>query len=158
MIDSLDDWRPSGRVCLWRYKPMPKMYSGWHFTADADGCRVLLDLLMRLHSRQGPGHRTMAVFDPVAIGVDRIFGDHELDVRKPEKFRLAFDPDHSDSTPHIRFDDGRFVLGLGPGSLPTMANALGDLARNDADFGMTLTGPASVGMDVMNFWWWPKGQ
>ena len=158
MTSGLDAWRPNGRICIWRYEPMLKMYAGWHFTADSDGCAALMELFERMAALKQRGHRTMPVSDPVVVGADRIFGAHALSVRRPATVRIAFDPDGADTDPHVEIQDDRFVLTTGPNSIERIRDAVADVARGHADFGIGLCGPAGIGMDTMQFWWWPKAR
>jgi hypothetical protein len=158
MTSGLDAWRPNGRICIWRYKPMLKMYAGWHFAADSDGRRALIDLFEPMGRLKQPGRRTMPVSDPVAVGVDRIFGAHALGVQHPSTLRIAFDPNRSDTDPHVEIQDDRFVLTTGPNSIERIRDAVADVARGHADFGIGLCGPASSGMDTIQFWWWPEAR
>ncbi len=125
------------------------MYSGWHFTADPDGCDSLLQLLDGFVSPDTAHHRTLSVIDPRSIGVDRIFGEHELKVRHPAKLRLAFDPVVTASQLFEEAD--RVSLVLGAEGLPAFREAVVDLRADQADFTIGL-----AGKEGLSFWWWPK--
>jgi len=45
MDDSVKRWKLQGHAYIWRYQGNTRNYPGWHFTADAQGCVSLLELL-----------------------------------------------------------------------------------------------------------------
>ena len=146
-------WRQDGIACLWRYKPMPRMYSGWHFSADIAGCQSLLELLGALASEAEPAHRTLNLSDPEAAGADRIFGSHELQVRPATKLRIGFDPTTFASSIHD--EEGRVDLALGPSGLKVLSRAITDLKRGDGDFSEAFGDYKSDPMCRTSFWRWP---
>jgi hypothetical protein len=148
---AVEGWRQAGRVCLWRYKPIPKIYAGWHFSADAQGCDSLLDLLARMRSASGPAHRTVMLSDPRRWQADQIFGEHALKVRFPAKLRLEFDPAGSRPDPMTTEIDDRLVLGLGPGALEDFSGYVAEVRDGGGDFGIGLD-PGSD-MKTMMLWW-----
>lgn len=153
---SIADWKQRGRVALWRYDPMPRMYSGWHFTADPEGCSSLDELFLLLLTAEHPAHRTVTLIDPRPIGADRIFGEHSLRVRFPEKLRFAFDPkaprDHSDFVEA----DGKIEHSIGETWLREWQAALADIAQGDADFSIRFQAEKPHDpMKRITFWWWP---
>ncbi|MES2835780.1 MAG: hypothetical protein V4707_13840 [Pseudomonadota bacterium] len=125
------------------------MYSGWHFSADAEGCDSLLELLDGLATAGTANHRTLAVVHPGSVGVDRIFGDHALKVHHPAKLRLAFDS----ATPEADLVEtsDRVTLTMGADGLKAFREAISDLRAGEADFGISLADD-----DSLSFWWWPK--
>lgn len=144
-------WSQSGRLSLWRYTPKLRMYSGWHVAADVEGCDSVLALLDAFASDGLATHRTLSVTDPLSVGVDRIFGEHDLKVRHPAKLRLAFDPTLSSANPALYEALDRVTLTMGPKGLEAVREAVTDLRAGEADFGMGLADD-----DSLSFWWWPK--
>ena len=142
-------WQQRGRLSIWRYAPMLRMYSGWHFSADAEGCESLLELLDALGSTNTSDYRTLAVVNPKSMGVDRIFSDHTLRVHHPAKMRLAFDPTALDA--ELVETSDRVTLTMGANGLKEFQKAMCDLRAGEADFGICLAGD-----DSLSFWWWPK--
>jgi hypothetical protein len=128
------------------------MYAGWHFSADGEGCRSLLDLFEILSNASFPAHRTVTIADPQIVGVDRIFGEHALRLDVPAKLRLGNDPSGTAGT--SSFSDGAFSMTLRPEDLAEFSRAVADVSVDHADFGV------GFGADdlVVRFWWWPKGR
>ncbi|MFN4092363.1 MAG: hypothetical protein ACK4FG_05665 [Brevundimonas sp.] len=128
---------------------MLRMYSGWHVSADAEGCDSLLELLNALASARTADHRTLAIMDPKSVGVDRIFSDHALKVHHPTKLRLKFDP----AAPEAELVEAsdRVTLTMGTDGLESLRKAVSDLRSDEADFSISLAGE-----DRLSFWWWPK--
>jgi hypothetical protein len=149
MEQALGSWRQAGRISLWRYRKAPKMYAGWHFAADKEACASLLSLCDILSSEANPAHRTLTVTDPATVGVDRIFGQHDLRLDIPAKMRLGNDLDVDGS---IGLVGDVFVLPLRPEDIPSFSEAIRDLSADHADFGVGF----GSGNTIVRFWWWPK--
>lgn len=155
MITSLESWRPQGRMSVWRYSPMPRMYGGWHLTADNAACTNLLELIEAVSLLSHPTHRTMPVVDPTMISADRIFGDHSLRVMHPPKLRLSFGLSPDAPTGFVETSD-RLDLSLGPQGLRDFQQAIIDLRGGVADFSVGFGEDRKDEMTRMTFWWWPK--
>jgi hypothetical protein len=149
MSEALGSWKFEGRVSLWRYRHAPKMYDGWHFTADPAGCASLIRLVELLLAACGPAHRTLPVTNPQTVGADRIFGAHALTIEVPAKLRLGNDLDASGS---IGLANDAFVMPLGPQDLSNFSQAMRDISAGYADFGVGFGSSATI----INFWWWSK--
>ncbi|RYG95538.1 MAG: hypothetical protein EON58_13945 [Alphaproteobacteria bacterium] len=151
MEESLGSWRQEGRVSLWRYRKAPKMYDGWHFTADKEGCACLIGLLDILSRATEPAHRTLSVTDPQKVGADHIFGDHDLRLDVPAKLRLGND---LDGTRSIGLSVDVLVMPLRAEDISNLSEAVTDVSADHADFGMGF-GKSDT---IVRFWWWPKGR
>jgi hypothetical protein len=149
MEQALGSWKQEGRISLWRYRRSPRMYAGWHFAADKNACASLLRLCDILSKSTEPSHRTLTVTDPVAVGVDRIFGEHDLRLEVPAKLRLSND---LDGTGLISLSAGVFGLPLRPEDLSRFSEAVQDISVDHADFGVGL----GASNTIVKFWWWPK--
>ena len=152
-------WKQEGRVALWRYEPMARMYAGWHFTADGAGCRSLQNLFSLFLSADAEAYRSVTLTDPKSVGADRIFGEHVFRVCFPSKLRLRFDPRASED--HSAFDhaDDRLDLSLGRTWIEELGTALADVAHDHADFSLWFeAGKPKDPLKRISFWWWPKDQ
>jgi hypothetical protein len=150
MERALGSWRQEGRISLWRYRNAAKMYASWHFSADKEGCASLLMLLDIFANEAIAAHRTLAVTDPRAVGADRIFGDHDLRLEVPAKFRLSNDLDETGS---IGLSEDVFTMPLRPDDIASLSEAVRDISADHADFGLGF-GRSDT---IITFWWWPKG-
>jgi hypothetical protein len=130
MEQALGSWKQEGRISLWRYRRPPRMYAGWHFAADKNACASLLRLCDILSKSTEPSYRTLTVTDPVAVGVDRIFGDHDLRLDVPEKLRLSNDLDGAGS---VGLSAGVFCLPLRPEDASHFSEAVKDISADHAD-------------------------
>jgi hypothetical protein len=151
MEQALGSWRQEGRISLWRYRKPARMYADWHFSADKIGCASLLRLLDILYGAKFPAHRTLTVTDPRTVGVDRIFGDHDLRLDVPAKLRLGncFDGDSA-----IGLSADAFIMPLRSSDFSSLSEAIRDISADRADFGVGLGGSDAI----VRFWWWPKGR
>lgn len=149
MEEAVGSWQQKGRISLWRYRKAPKMYRGWHFTADQEGCASLIELFSILSKATSPAHRTISLTDPQAVEADRIFGNHDFRLDVPAKLRLANDLDESGS---IGLAADAFIMPLRSEDLINFSDAVRDISVDDADFGMSFGNKDTI----INFWWWPK--
>lgn len=149
-------WKQQGRISFWRYKPMPRMYSGWHFAASPEGCESLRELISLLLASEDATHRSLTLTDPRSVGADRIFGEHELKVRYPQKLRMRFDPAalHDESAFHE--NDDRLDLFLGETWLRSWQSVLPELANGQADVSLWFDARTKDEMKRISFWWWPQ--
>lgn len=151
----VSQWKQKGRTCLWRYKPKLKLYDSWHFTADAEGCDSLVELLELMSQAEYSQHRTLTLTDPQPVGADQIFGPHEMKVWHPEKLRLSFDPTMS-TAPGLVEVDGRIEFALSPAEIQDLREAIADVRKGDADFGVGFGDKQENSMHIVRFWWWPR--
>ncbi|MBB3981313.1 hypothetical protein GGR44_000960 [Sphingobium fontiphilum] len=149
MEETVGSWQQEGRISLWRYRKAPKMYHGWHFTADQEGCASLIELFNILSSSTNPAHRTISLTDPQEVGADRIFGSHGFRLDVPAKLRIANDLDESGS---IGLAANVFVMPLRSEDIGQFADAVRDISGDHADFGVSF-GSNDI---IINFWWWPN--
>lgn len=149
MEQSLTSWTQEGRASIWRYRKAPRMYGGWHFTADEAGCASLIRLCNILEGATEPAHRTVSVTDAQEVGADRIFGDHNLRLDVPAKIRLGND---LEGTRSIGLEADVFALPLSREDISSFAKAVRDLAADHADFGVGF----GKNHTIVNFWWWPR--
>lgn len=152
MENALASWRQNGRIGLWSYHDAPKMYSGWHFSADTEGCASVLVLCDLLSRETGAAYRTLTLTDPRTVSVDHIFGEHGYRVNAPAKLRLCNHLSESWGT----VDAARevFIMGLSAQELSDFSQAVKDLSLDHTDFGV------GFGQDdtILNFWRWPKNR
>ena len=150
------EWRQTGRICLWRFKPMKRMYSGWHFSADEAGCDSLLELISLLSESTDSAHRTLDVTDPAEVGADRVVGRHGLKFVTPAKLRIAYYPQGLTGQSALAEMDDRLAIALDHDGLNKMRGALEDVRRGIADFSVEFDSHARDPMMRMSFWWWPN--
>jgi hypothetical protein len=150
------DWTQRGHIGFWRYKPMPRMYSGWHFAGDVEGCHSLRELITLLLATDYAAHRTLTLTDPRSVGADQIFAEHELKVLYPKKLRLSFDPEAPDDGSGFEESADRLELALGRTWLLDWQSVLPEVARGDADFSLWFDARKKDEMKRVSFWWWPE--
>lgn len=153
---SIADWKQRGHISLWRYKPMPRLYSGWHFAADPEGCESLRELFLLFLESAYPVHRSLRLTDPRSVRADRIFSEHELQVCFPHKLRIRFDPEAPDDESTFHENDERLDVFLGREWLREWQSALPEVARGNADFSLWFEVPSKDPMKRISFWWWPQ--
>ena len=149
MEEAVRSWQQEGRISLWRYRKAPRMYQGWHFTADQEGCASLIELFNILSSATGHAHRTISLTDPQDVKADRIFGNHDFRLDFPAKLRLANDLDESGS---IGLAANAFVMPLRSEDITNFSDAVRDISVDHADFGVSFGNNDTI----IKFWWWPK--
>lgn len=99
-------WKPAGRISLWRYTENERNYSGWHINADRDGCESLLTLLDLLPRDVAP-YRTVAITPPTDDQL-RVPNNRGAAWLAPSALRVRMDAD-----PTL----WRFPAELAPGTL-----------------------------------------
>ena len=153
---SIADWTQRGHIGFWRYKPMPRMYSGWHFAGDPEGCLSLSELMSILLDSDYPAHRTLMLTDPRSVGADRIFGEHELRVVSQRKLRFRFDPEAQHEESGFKESADCLELALGQTWLRDWQAVLPEIARGEADFSLWFDARSRDKMKRVSFWWWPE--
>jgi len=150
-------WRQEGRISLWRYRRMLRMYAGWHFAADPAGCTSLLALLSLLRAASQPAQRMVQLSDARAAGLDGIFGAHELQVHSLAKLRLRFDSTMPAHPGDLSTADDVAQLTLSAAGLETFAAAIDELRGGGGDFSLGFDGEKKEEMKRISFWAWPRG-
>ncbi|WP_257385617.1 hypothetical protein [Tahibacter caeni] len=145
-VSVLCDWKPSGRISLWRYAGNTRHYPGWHLNADAAGCRSLIDLLDALATEYGR-YRTVPLLPPGAAQL-RVPDNRRSACIAATKLQWML----SDATTLWRFppDGDPAVLTVGSDWLAPLRRGLHDIARGRGDY---CIGGDRNGNLPLWFWW-----
>ncbi|MBT9444252.1 MAG: hypothetical protein IV086_00985 [Hyphomonadaceae bacterium] len=146
MNEAIAHWRQQGRLFLWRYRNAPRMYAGWHFTADKAGCQSFLELIDLLLASDEPGLRTLTLDDPSPVNAHRLFRDHEPpSVEMAKKLRLRSAPDQT-ALAETNFAETLFEMKFGRDRLEALAASTRDIGMGEWDFS------EQYGDARMSFW------
>ena len=97
MIDPINDWRQTGVIHLWRYKPEKSGLKGWHLTGDERGLQSTAKLLELLGSATYPAKRTVNLTKPSErIAAGPFSPLHGRKVIAPISLQLSVDGSASD--------------------------------------------------------------
>ena len=143
-MQSVNSWKQSGRISIWRYTENERNYPGWHLNADRVGCQSLLALLDALVA-DGAGSRSIAITPPTKtqLGVPNNRHGQAAWVA-PAKLRLTLSPvaDQWSFPPDL--DPAALVVG------PTWLQAL----REGIDGIPEGRGDYSIGKGSLPLWFW----
>lgn len=146
MSEAVASWLQLGRLFLWRYRRAPRMYDGWHFTADESGCQSLSGLIDLLLASDQPALRTLTLDDPSKVDAHRLFLDHETPrLEVATKLRLRSVPDQP-AFETTQFADATFDMTFGRESLERFAGSLREIVADRWDFSET------YGETRVSFW------
>ncbi len=147
MHDSVNEWLQDGRLWIWQYANANRSWCGWHFAADARGCRSIKDLLDRMSAGEACYRTLHLEFVPYSllhgIGYDRKCA------RQNDKLRLQFLPKAHDLSLYPQED--RLVITIGNLRLRDLALAFAKVGVGGGDFGIATSD--RKGSERWMFWW-----
>ena len=147
MRDWVAEWQQEGRLFVWRYANPRRAALGWHFTADAAGCRSIRNLLDRMKGGSAC-YRTLRL-DPVT---DEVLRWPNLGRKCDGRFarlRLEYRPDATDLS--LRPDDERLVMMVGNRRLRSLCSAFSQVEAGRGDFAIAISDNRKVHRWM--FWW-----
>ncbi len=155
---SYRDWRPTGRVYLWRYRDS-RSFRGWHLTADKAGGESLLALFSAFAAEEISASRIMPLSDPTpAILQVPNFHGGLAEWYAPSNWRISFHPAASDAELWLfPPDKGAARLDLGSDCLKILASHVADLMTGGGDDSMGGEAKESAAeCSDLWFWWQPR--
>jgi hypothetical protein len=151
-VDLIKNWRQTGSLHLWRYKPEKRGLTGWHLKGDKSGIDSAIALLELMRDATYPAKRTLNLTKPSERTVNGPFSPvrgHK--VISPQSLQLSLNESESDELWELSEEGGKARLQLGRKSLARLADALRELQeRGYGDFSV---GPVR-GEQPQNIWLW----
>ncbi len=142
-IMTVNDWKQTGNIYLWRYKDDAKRFSGWHMTADDEGARSLARLVDLFLASGTDAKRTIRLTIPT---------DRELRV---PNFNRKADPAEKlvlesvagdDSLWSLTGGDKKATLRVGRSHLPGLRRGMEDIEKGKGDY--------CIGEEGQELWFW----
>jgi hypothetical protein len=151
MNPAINNWKQSGLVHFWRYKPEKSGLNGWHFQANVTGLDSVLDLVKILHSAAS-GKRTLTLTRPsdrMATGPFSPLAGRK--VISPTSLQFSVSADSPVDLWQLDESGERAELKLGKESLAELRDGLEQL--NSRGYGDFQVGPTR-GARGQNIWFW----
>lgn len=136
-------WKQSGRLFLWRYEENPKNYRGLHLTADADGCRSLIELLNFMVKSEEESKRTIKLYPTTEYEL-KVTGCNNR-AMPCSKLILTNRKDNDDYW-NISDHNGIATIEGGNNSLSKMVGGLQDIQQGQGDY--------FIGSEGHELWFW----
>ena len=154
---SVDRWRQTGRVFLWRDPDQTRNYPGWNCTADAEGCDSLSELLTLMAVAQWTATANILLSTPTEA-IASLPGPYRGRRRlSPGRLRLVYRPGKVAEN-YWRWSDHAqtSTLAVGKSKLDDLRRAFGLVAAGQGDFCIHADDLALHGLDLerMAIWFW----
>lgn len=148
MTTLVDAWTQAGRLFVWRYDRPSRARKGWHFAADAAGCRSFIDLLNRFEEEAAHRYRTvrLGTLTRENWSVPN-FGAPQND--KFETMRIDYLPKQTALDLNAR--SSKLMMTIGETRLPDLRAALSEVGAGSGDSCISPSTQKEAG--PWWFWW-----
>jgi hypothetical protein len=143
----------AGKIYLWTYPEGVKDYAGWHLTADAAGCQMLLATLDRVSTDERA--RPLQTFAP-NVAILTVPNNRRASAQAAAAITVVHARDRDAAYWHLEVTAGGVALSVGTERLAALRAAVVDVSQGRGDYCLGSAEKRAPRQERLWFWWMPK--